>query len=326
MDQVFNELSLSSSLPDNHAAHAALLMLKKASDKLIALGFSSQIRITEDFVNRYITPGCTIHNYLRSAANGEQRTLRQLLLKRFSSAPYIDQLCTYAGMTDLEEYLIGKETCQGLALAFLWSIPSLSLANDTRFIPPYVTMTHYSLDETDEDILEETCQVGLICKEEDIPYHEENIKAQFYIPTTTGNMLLDYAHQHLPYLLFSSVAKKQLMDMQQGYVLLPRIRMILNELQRAMQEAIDTRKPFSPQGFKYTPTESETATQGKNREKHTFTFSTTDEQGNSKKLSLLCESHMRITDGDRIYFYADTDSKIVYVGHIGQHLPCKNYN
>ena len=37
MDQVFNELSLSASLPDDHAAQAALLELKKASDKLKAL-------------------------------------------------------------------------------------------------------------------------------------------------------------------------------------------------------------------------------------------------------------------------------------------------
>lgn len=39
MDQVFNELSLSASLPDNHAAHAALLKLKKASDGLKAWDF-----------------------------------------------------------------------------------------------------------------------------------------------------------------------------------------------------------------------------------------------------------------------------------------------
>ena len=55
MDQVFNELSLSASLPDSYAAHAALLELKKASDKLKALGFSPQIRVTEDFA-KYALP------------------------------------------------------------------------------------------------------------------------------------------------------------------------------------------------------------------------------------------------------------------------------
>ena len=81
MDQVFNELSLSASLPDDHAAHAALLELKKASDKLKALGFSPQIRVTEDFAVRHVTPGCTIHEYLRRPAGGIVSAAAQTLFR-----------------------------------------------------------------------------------------------------------------------------------------------------------------------------------------------------------------------------------------------------
>lgn len=325
MDQVFNELSLSASLPDDHAAHAALLKLKKASDKLKALGFSPQIRVTEDFAVRHVTPGCTIRDYLKSSAAGKDKTLRQWLLTRFSSAPYVEQLCADAGMTILEEYVIGKDLCKGLALATLWDIPALSLAGDARFVPPYVTLTRNSLNEADSAVSEEECQVGLICEEEDIPHHEENIKARFYEPTNTGKELLEYAHRRLTHLLFSAVAEDQLEGMLQGHILLPRIRIILEELQRAMQEAVETRQAFSPEGFKYTPTESSTATQGKKGQKHTFTFNATGRQGGSLTVDLLCESHMRITEGDRIYFYADTGKETVYVGHIGKHLPGKKF-
>lgn len=324
MDQVFNELSLSTSLPDNHAAHAALLELKKASDKLKALGFSPQIRVTEDFAVRHVTPGCTIRDYLKSPAAGKDKTLRQWLLMRFSSAPYVEQLCIDAGMTILEEYVIDEEPCKGLALAFLWDIPALSLAGDTRFVPPHVTLTRNSLNEADSAVFEEECQVGLICGEEDIPHHQKNLEARFYEPTNTGKELLDYARRRLTHLLFSAVAKGQLRDMPQGYLLLPRIRKILEELQRAMQEAVVTRN-FCPKGFKYAPAEGDTATQGKKGQKHTFSFVEADKQGNDVEHSLLCESHMRITSGDRVYFSADTGKETVYVGHIGEHLPGKKF-
>ena len=324
MDQVFNELSLSASLPDSYAAHAALLELKKASDKLKALGFSPQIRVTEDFANRCIMPDCTIHEYLRRPAGGQERTLRQLLLKRFSNAPYVEQLCTDAGMTILEEYVIDEEPCKGLALASLWDIPALSLDGDARFVPPYVTLTRNSLNEADAAVSEEEYQVGLICGEKDIPHHEEIIKARFYEPTNTGKELLAYARRRLTYLLFSTAAEDQLRDMPQGYIWLPRIRKILEELQRAMQEAVETRN-FCPKGFKYTPAEGDTATQGKKGQKHTFRFVEANKQGNNVERSRLCESHMRITGGDRVYFFADTGKETVYVGHVGEHLPGKKY-
>ncbi|WP_165177856.1 hypothetical protein [Desulfovibrio sp. ZJ369] len=325
MDQVFNELSLSASLPDNHAAHAVLLELKKASDKLKALGFSPQIRVTEDFAVRHITLGCTIRDYLKSPAAGKDKTLRQWLLMRFSSVPFVEQLCINAGMTILEEYVIGEDVCKGLALASLWDIPALSLAGDARFVPPHVILTRNSLNEADSAVSEEECQVGLICREDDIPPHEKSIKALFCQPTNTGQELLDYAHRQLTYLIFSPVAEGQLRDMPKGYVWLPRIRKILEELQRAMQEAVETGQAFAPRGFNYTPAESDTATQGKKGKKHTFSFEDTDAQGNAVQRSLLCESHMRITDGDRVYFYADTGKETVYVGHVGEHLPGKKY-
>lgn len=324
MDQVFNELSLSASLPDDHAAHAALLELKKAFDKLKALGFSSQLRVTEDFAVRHITPGGTIYDYLKSPAAGKDKTLRQWLLARFSSVPYVEKLCADAGMTGLEEYVIGKDVCKGLALASLWDIPALSLAGDARFVPPYVTLTRNSLNEVDAAVSEEECRVGLICGEEDIPHHEEKIKARFYEPTNTGKELLEYAHRRLTHLLFSAVAEDQLEGMLQGHILLPRIRIILEELQRAMQEAVETRN-FCPKGFKYTPAEGDSATQGKKGQKHTFTFNIVGRQGGSLTVDLLCESHMRITEGDRVYFYADTGKETVYVGHIGKHLPGKKF-
>lgn len=69
-----------------------------------------------------------------------------------------------------------------------------------------------------------------------------------------------------------------------------------------MREAVAHNTLFQAQGFNYTPAESATATQGKKGQQHTFSFTEHDDQGDKSTFSLLCESHMRITDGDRVYF------------------------
>ena len=323
MDQVFNELSLSGALPSVYAAHGALLGLLKASERLHGLGFTQQVRVTEDFGTRQITPDYTVYDYLRSPAGGKNNTVRQAILSRFTKVPYVEQLCVEAGVDFLDEYKVGEQSCKGLALAALWNVPALSLAGDKRFSPPFVTLTHNSIDEHSGEVCNEEYQVGIISQVEDIARHAENIEACLRGAVKSGAELLEYARKNLNRLIFSAEAVEQLLLMRRGYPLLMRICSILKELQRAMQISINETKPFKPLGFKYTPFESETATQGKNRERHTFVFNVRDKNKNKQRQNLLCESHMRITAGKRVYFYVDR--YMVYIGHIGGHLPGKKY-
>lgn len=325
MDQIFNELSLSASLPNSYVAHEALLALKNASDKLQDLGFSTNIRVTEDFRTRYITQEYTIYKYLRCSTGGPQKTLRDFLLKRFTGAPYVEQLCSDSGITDLEEYSLEGIHCKGLALASHFGIPALSLAGDPRFVPPFTTLAYRYMETGGTEISEEECQVGIICREEDIIHHAKDIKKVLTGAISTGEQLLNYGRRWLSYLRFSVEAKEQLINIQRGDPRLPRIRTILDELQRAMQEAIDNQTPFSPKGFNYTPVESTTATRGKNREKHTFRFVEPDASDDHALRPLLCEAHMWINDRERVYFFADMALRLVYVGHIGEHLPGKKF-
>lgn len=112
-------------------------------------------------------------------------------------------------MTILEEYVIDKDVCRGLSLAFLWDIPAFSLSwrGGTRFVPPHVKLTRNSLNEADSAVFEKESRVGLICGEEDIAHHWKNLEARFYELTNTGKELLDYAHHRLTHLLFSAVAE-----------------------------------------------------------------------------------------------------------------------
>ena len=320
MDQVFNELSLSGALSDMYAAHDALFALLQASERLHVLGFAPQVRVTEDFGTRLLTPDGTVYDYLKTPVGGRYRTVRQAILGRFTKAPYVEQLCEEAGVDFLDEYVMEDEGCKGLTLAALWNVPALSLAGDARFVPPYVSLTHNSIDEVSGEIWQEEFQVGIVSCVEDVAYHEKAIADRLRMPVETGSDLLEYARQHLARLRFSKEAQEQLLAMRRGYPLLPRICSILEELQRAMQEAIESRNPFMPLGFKYTPFESDTATQGKKGEQHTFAFEMREIE---QTVYMLCESHMRVTDRERVYFCAGKD--VVFVGHIGEHLPGKKY-
>jgi len=320
MDQVFNEISLSSSLDDKHSALTALRDLGKTTIRLEKLGLTRQIRVTSDFETRYLAPDYTIGNYLHSPLGGQDRTVQSLLRSRFSRAPYVEKLCEELGVTVLDDYCIAGESCKGLALASLWEIPALSLKGDIRFSPPSVTITHDFIKSDNDNlatIQSETYDVGIVCEENDINFHIDCIVDALQSPLCDGAGILINAPDLLPFLRFSSIAKNQLQNINNRNILFPRIRSILIELNRAMKDVKENHQRFSPQGFKFTPTESESAVTGKNGEKHTFVF--------DRNLFVLCDSHMRITGGDRIYFRGEANEGVVYVGHIGRHLPTKKY-
>jgi len=320
MDQVFNEVSLSASLVDNHSALSALHDLGKASINLEKLGFTRQIRVTEDFETRCLAPHYTVGNYLHASLGGVDRTVQSFLKSRFSRAPYVEQLCEDMGVTELDDYHFETEPCKGLALAVLWGVPALSLGGDRRFVPPSVTIVHDTIQYSEDNnsfVQSDNCHAGIVCEEADVKFHQKNIFNVLRSPLCDGTGILENAQKLLPCLVFSTVAQDQLAVLNKGNILFPRIRLILIELNRAMEEVKEKHVQFKPQGFKFTPTESESATSGKNGEMHTFTF--------MDKKQFLCDSHMRITGGDRVYFHIDSGEGLVYVGHIGKHLPTKKF-
>lgn len=319
MDQVFNEASLSASLADKYAALDSLWILSKTTTRLAKLGFSRQIRVTEDFETRYLAPDYTIGEYLHSPLDGRNRTVQSLLRGRFSSFPYVENLCKEQGVTELDDYHIEGERCKGLALAALLGVPALSLSGDPRFIPPDTIITHDTLHATGQavdEIQSVTHRVALVCEEGDIDCHEARILETLHSPLCDGACVLEHASRFFPYLVFSKTAQMQIEGITRENILFLRIRTILLELNRAMAEVENNSALFSPQGFKFSPAESDTATTGRKGQKHTFTFDNKE---------ILCEAHMRITDSDRIYFKGVPCEFKVYIGHIGKHLPTKHY-
>ena len=322
MDQVFNELSTASTsaqacLSDKFAVFKALYSLSKASTKLIEQGLSKQIRVTEDFMTRYFARDYSVIEWTYDTLTGRDHTVRSLLIGRFSASPHAEKLCQQEGVTELEQYHVKNISCSGLALAYLWGIPALSLMGNPDFTPPMVDIVYNFIDTMDE-IAQETYSVGLVCEENDVSHHADAIRLVVHSILRDGQSLLMHAPDLLPYLVFSDVAREQLNNIDSTDYSFPRIRDILLELNRAMYDVEQKHmQRFNPKGFRFTPSESQTATTGENGARHTFTF--------SDNVQHLCEAHMRISASKRIYFKGIESSCKVYIGYVGEHLPTKKY-
>lgn len=320
MDQVCNELSIDAHLQDKYAALQALLSLGKASVALEEYGFSRQIRVSEDFETRSLAAGYTIAQWLNDRLGGQDRTVQSLLRMRVSRAPYVEQLCQEQGVTELDDYHIDGIPCKGLALAALWNIPALSLSGHPLFSDFHVTISHDFIDSDDdaEKPQSEAHTIGLVRCEEDLAVHAERLTQRMQAPLQDGADILEHAPALLPYLDFSKTAEKQLEEFGANDLFFSRVRDILIVLNKAMANvALEQSTLFAVQGYRYTPSEGEIATSGKKGERHTFTFS----DGTLR----LCEAHIRLSHGSRIYFCPDESSRKVHVGHIGKHLPTKKF-
>ena len=318
MDQIYNELSAGSQFKDKYAAQYALYCLGKASVALEKFGFTPQIRVTENFGALSLAKDYTIAQWLNDKLGGKDRTVQSLFRVRVSRAPYVEQLCRDQGITELDDYHIHGTPCKGLALAALWDIPALSLAEHSLFPDSRVAICHDFIDDDTADPQSETLTIDLVRYEEDIAVHAASLTRRMQAPLQDGAGILGHAPVLLPYLDFSKTAEKQLESFGPNDIYFSRIRDILIVINTAMAN-VDQQKStfFSVQGYRYTPTEGESATSGKKGERHTFTFS----DGTSR----LCEAHIRFSHGHRIYFCPDESSHKVHIGHIGEHLPTKNF-
>lgn len=316
VDQVFNELSLASGFNNTQEADNALWLLKLASDMLAKLGFSSTIRVCEAFSERKITQTHKLREYLVQKTGGREKTLRQWILVRFSKAPYVEQLCSENGLTELEEYYLDEERCKGLALAHLLHIPALSVQGLETPDKPFVTISHNRINEEGQ-LVASACQVPVVGEQADVQFHYAQIIDSLYQPRESGSKLLKYVERCLPFIKFSETAREQLQSLLSGNPILPRLCIILEKLNDFMKEAIDQARDFKPSGFNYTGNEGQIALTGKNGKAHVFFFKNLGD--------ILCAAHMRITEGSRIYFNGDKATETVYVGYIGAHLPGKNF-
>lgn len=317
MDQVFNELSISGSLPDKYAAMEALLDLYHASVALEELGLSKEIRVTQDFTTRDLTSDYNIQDWKYDKLTGKYQTLRSQLLGRLANAPYVECLCKEQGVTELNDYHLDKTPCNGLALAHLWSIPALTLPYDARFAQRDITITHCYLDDEGELYEEARCVQIVICRA-DVDAMAEILQTRILADIRNGEDILARAGDIFPYLAFCGNAVKQLQALRESDIYFHRIKEMLRVINADMEATVNKKTVFSPKGMQYKPTESKSTCRSREfQEARTFLC--------PDGVRRIFQAHVRISQEQRMHIFPHLNTQKVYIGHIGHHLPTTKY-
>lgn len=313
MDQLLNELSISGGHANKYAADIAMLHLCEASDALCELGYGNAVKTPRDFASMFLASDYPVRKwFVDRELPQENRDKRRLFLTRCTKAPYLEELHDEANIQDIEEFRFQEKAALGLTLAHLWGCPALSLAGDERFPANMVMLSWRRLTERGE-FEEQQFPVPLLCCRADVERSAEEFRHALPFPELrTGRAVLEYASQVFPSLVFSGNAEGQIRRLSGGEIYFPEIVRHLKELDKAMLRG-DT--VFRPSNIDYAPTESGTTSGNPHcRAVRTFRFP----DGRDR----ICLAHSKIHTGyRRMYVFPDMEDRVVYIGHVGEHLP-----
>ena len=313
MDQIFNELSVSSSYADQYVARTGMENTIAVSIGLSARGFSPDIRTREGFCTRELAAKYTVGQWAvdRSVDND----IRRYFLTHATKAPYVEILVQEnEDPEEIYEFLFDGEEALGLGLASLWKSPSLSLCGDDRFATDPVLINQRVLK--DGDIQEEEVEVCTLCRHEQIDIRAEWLQSRLQESVNNGNKLIENREQLLPHLRFCQNAIDQIIELNGNEQYFHEIVRHLFVLERAIREWEDGALHLGNVKFSG---ESESTMSN-----HTF----------RKMRIFLCQDgeeriftlHTKIMSANkRICFLPILQERIIHIGHVGSHLPTVLY-
>ena len=313
MDQVFNELSANGSYANKHEASEGMAKLSALSKSIADLGFSNTLRVTVDCGQRPLAPSYTIHQWGTDASIPRFKDVQRWILTCLTRAPYVHSILESEEGDSAMEFTVDGQVCLGLGLAHLWGCGALSLDSDERFKQSCVAVTYHQVGPNNQ-LAEDSVEVASWHSASQLQEIEECFHSLCLEGIGNGQQLVDDASKVLPNLAFSTSAIKQLIALtgrEQHFQLAIRHLRVINQAMSGWTEG-----EFSPSGIKWS-TESTSTLRRFFRRRHI-------KCADGKKR--LFTNHSKLYSANwRIYFHADTTSRIVHIGYIGPHLPTTRY-
>jgi hypothetical protein len=314
MDQIFNELSVSSCYVDQYRARLGMEDVIAVSRDLHRRGFSPDIRSREDFSSRHLSTEYTVFQW--TIDKTVDNDLRRYFLTHATKSPYVEFLIREEDTSEeLREFLYEDSEALGLGLAHLWESPSLSLCGDARFAKDPVQITQRVL--TDEgNLIEQMVEVCTLCRQEQVETRSSWIQDRLQRTVKSGRDLIENSVNVLPHLLFSQNAIDQILLLtgrEQYFPEMVRHLFILETAIRDWQNGV-----LQLGGLTYSPESESTMKKREFREKRQFLC----QDGQVRTFSL----HTKIKSANkRIYFFPIPEEWIVHIGYMGDHLPTVLY-
>lgn len=312
MDQIFNELSVSTCYPDKYAAQAGMDVAIDVSLSLANLGMSKIIRTTRDFVTRSLAKGYSVAEWAKDKNGNKER--RIYFLTYATKSPYIEAFYDEKEQSDeLFEFRFEQNLALGLGLAYLWGTSSISLAGDTRFIEGKVALTEHRVTASGEST--ERISVLTLSKNEQIEFHKECIQNALLGSINNGHDLIENAEEMLPFLSFCPNAIDQVRRLCGSEQFFPEVLNHLFTLNATMREW--SVGAYTPK-LDYSTESPNTMSNKKYARNRLFPCRDNVE----RQFSL----HSKIKSANkRIYFFPQPEQKVVHIGYVGDHLPTTKF-
>lgn len=312
MDQIFNELSVSSCYQDKYSAQEGMELAIDVSVALAKLGMSKIIRTTSDFTLRCLAEGYSVAEWVRDKAGTKEKKL--YFLTYATKSPYIESFYTDNEQNDeLFEFRFETDIAHGLGLAYLWNSSSISISGDQRFSQENVCLSECRVTPQEESY--RTVSALTFSTTQQVLLHKEGILAKLRGTILNGKFLIENAYEMLSHLSFCQKAIEQILELRGSEQYFHEVVNHLFILNKTMLEW--SGGSFSPE-LDFS-TESESTMSNREYAQKRF-FLCKDEIERKFKL------HSKIKSANkRIYFFPDTEQKKVHIGYVGDHLPTTRY-
>ncbi len=314
MDQIFNELSVSSCYADPYASQEGMMAVIAVSKELRKLGFSPDIRTREDFCTRHLATDYTIMQWATDTR--VDNDLRRYFLTYATKSPYVELLVKENDELDgLTEFVYEDSEALGLGLAHLWESPSLSLCGDARFAADPVQITQRVLT-CEGNLHDELVEVCTLCRPAQVEVRAAWVQDRLKRTVKTGRLLIENRVQLLPHLQFSQKAINQVLPLTGSEQYFPEMVRHLFVLETAIRDWQNG--PMQLGNVTYSPESQQTMDNPTLRAKRVFHC----QDGETRTFSM----HTKIKSANRrIYYFPIPEERIIHIGYVGEHLPTVMY-
>ena len=328
--QIINELSFqfAASEPDFVRQMKTLYEL---ICEMTQVGFGRMAAFSQSLYDRTCFDQTTFYQWLKVPGRDEkERELKTAMRSLFSKLPFLeDSISPEEQEDDLffqENQLYpavtadGRRVVPGLAASYIFSLPSISC-----FVAEYAEKTNFELTvrsmDNDGNFEETFCRLISLSTKESVDLIIDGIRKKILKTIRTGADVVAWIKNGdvFPYLRFSKTAESQLQSLSpaatNGFFWFCETLLKLNHAVYKLRKSAGTDlfyflEPCNVARSETTQTQNDT----KCRNAHTFLW---DDQK-----SRICFSHAKNKSLNlRIYFCYDNTDQIVYIGHIGGHLP-----
>ena len=309
LDPVFNDLSCKPLASDKYEASKRMAEFIRLLNEFPAYGLGKSLRTTGDFYGLDLSAGYSVSDWMFDPESPQVE--RELFTTLATKSPILVELdSTIAEVAGNSEASCDQGVSEALLVSYLVELPLIALNHNLWSEPHFDCIISEINDEGEIEETEHT--LVNFAKPDHFKIHHQWLEDRLTANLHSLSDAWTERAKQFPHLYFAKEVKAQLLNISSGSDLAAQVMSRLFDLERVASLG----KAFNASAFRTTCSPSSTTALDKFESDYSFQ----DDTGHVH----LCGWHLKMLDGNRIYF-ADLGDRYL-VGHIGKHLPTKKFN